>query len=45
MAHVDCTGTVSQTKIMYNAGFVEEGKVCDIVHSVELWRIHLGEGI
>ena len=30
---------------MNNAGLVEKCKVGDVIDSVELWRVHLGEGI
>ncbi len=30
---------------MYNTGFVEEREVCNVIDAVELWRIHLGEGV
>lgn len=30
---------------MYYAGLIEERQVCNIVNTVELGRVHLGEGI
>ena len=30
---------------MYNASLVEEGEIGDVVYSVELWWIHLGQGV
>ena len=30
---------------MYNTSFVEEREVRDIVYAVELWGIHLREGV
>ena len=30
---------------MYNASLVEKGEIGDVVYSVELWGIHLGQGV
>ena len=42
---IDGTRAIAESEVVYDACLIEEGEVRNVIYSVELGRVHLGEGI
>lgn len=43
--HIDHSGSVSQPQIMHNPSLIQKGQVRNIIHPIELRRVHLRQRI